>query len=173
MRRSRFSLPLCALMVAGLLLLHAWRLAAQIPSSRDWNRWPCMSAQIPASVQLSGRVISTDSGRAFQSIIVFRNPGPDSVRVRFGSCSFGLRLYRDSSLRAEPVWDNRPVPNAGCTLEGHELWLGPNEQREQAVSLGFDLLMQPPKGPFFATITWRPSSEAPTRDISAGAIVIP
>jgi hypothetical protein len=132
-----------------------------------------MSAQIPSSVELSAKTVPTDSGRAFQAVLVFRNLGPDSVRVRFGSCSFGLRLYRDNSLRAQPLWDNRPAPNVACTLEGRELTLGPDEQRERVVLLGVGLLMQPPPpGQFFATIAWRPSNEATVREVAAGSVVI-
>lgn len=159
--------------LAGLVLLHVCRLAAQVPSARDWNTWPWMTAQIPPSVQLSAKVVPTDSGRAFEGVLILRNPGPDSVRVKFGSCSFGLRLYHDSSQWAQPLWDNRPEPYAGCTLEGRELILGPHEQREHVVSLGFGLLTQPPApGRFFATVTWRPSSEAAVREVAAGSVVI-
>jgi hypothetical protein len=159
--------------LAGLVLLHGCRLAAQAPRGRDWNAWPWMSAQIPSPVELSAKAVPTDSGRAFQGVLIFHNSGPDSVRVRFGSCSFGLRLYRDNSLRAQPLWDNRPAPNAACTLVGHELTIGPDEQREWVVLLGFGLLTQPPApGQFFATITWRPSNETTVREIAAGSVVI-
>jgi hypothetical protein len=133
-----------------------------------------MSAQIPPSVQLSARAVPVGATRAFHGILVFRNTSSDSVRVRFGSCSFGLRLYADDpALRTEPLWDNRPGPNADCTLEGHEVTLGPKEQRERVVSLGFGLLTQlPAPGQFFATITWRASSDAPVRDVPAGRVVI-
>jgi len=132
-----------------------------------------MTAQIPASVQLSARVIPTDSGRAFQGMLILRNASRDSVRVKFGSCSFGLRLYHDSSQWAQPLWDDRPEPYAACTLEGRELILGPHEQRDQVVSLGFGLLTRPPApGRFFATITWRRSSEAAVREVAAGSVVI-
>jgi hypothetical protein len=166
--RSRSLVGLCV-----LLVLHGTRLAAQAGSGRDWTAWPWMSAQIPLRVQLSARTVSTDSGRGFQGVLIFHNTSPDSVRVRFGSCSFGLRLYTDSSLHSQPVWDNRPGPNADCTLELHEVMLAPKEQRERVVSLGYGLLAQPPApGRFFATITWRPSNDAPVRDVAAGNVVI-
>jgi hypothetical protein len=167
--RSRGLAILCT-----LLVLRGTPLAGQAGGARAWNGWPWMSAEIPPSVQLSARTVLIGATRAFQGILVFHNTSSDSVRVRFGSCSFGLRLYADDTgLGSQPLWDNRPGPNADCTLVGHEVMLGPKEPREQAVSFGFGLLTQPPApGRFFATITWRPSNDAPVRDVAAGWVVI-
>jgi hypothetical protein len=132
-----------------------------------------MDAQIPPPVQLSASIVPIDSGRNFQGILMFHNSGRDSVRVTFGSCSFGLRLYRDSLLHAPPLWDNRPAPNADCTLEGHVLMLGPDERREHVVRFIRDVFARPPQpGRYAATITWRPSTAAPIRDVVAGNVVI-
>ena len=164
-------LTLVAAVVA--LLVFANRVSSQGASSLDWNAWPWMDAQIPSAVQLSASVVPIDSGRDFQGILIFHNSGRDSVRVLFGSCSFGLRLYRDSLQHAPPLWDNRPAPNADCTLEGHVLMLGPDERREYVVRFIRDVFARPPlPGRCAATITWRQSKAAPIRDVVAGNLVI-
>ena len=167
------SLRHTALVAAVGLLAFTSRASAQATGGPDWNAWPWMSAQVPAQIELSAKAVATDSAPGFHAILILRNAGSDSVRIRFGSCSFGLRLYRDNAFRAPPLWDNRPGPNVACTLEGHELRLGPNEQRAQVVSMGYGLLKQPPgPGRYFASITWRPSGETPVRDVAAGGVVI-
>ena len=145
---------------------------AQLRDERAWNGWPWMEARIPPQVQLSATVVPTDSARDLQGTLAFRNVGRDSVRIMFGDCSFGLRLYPDSSLRP-PLWDNRPAPNVDCTLEGHVLLLGPGERREQLVWLMRDVRAgSPPSGRYSATITWRASAEAPIQNVAAGIVVI-
>lgn len=132
-----------------------------------------MDAHIPPAVQLSARVVPIDSARDFQGILIFHNSGRDSVRVTFGSCSFGLRLYRDSLLHTPPLWDNRPAPNVDCTLEGHLLMLAPGERREHVVWLARGVVAgAPPPGRYAATITWRPTTTAPVRDVPAGSVVM-
>jgi hypothetical protein len=158
--------------VIGLAAL-ANRASAQASGRPDWNAWPWMDARIPPPVQLSASVVPIDSGRDFQGILIFHNSGRDSVRVMFGSCSFGLRLYRDSLLHTPPLWDNRPAPNADCTLEGHVLMLGPDERREHVVWFAHSVVARaPPAGRYSATIVWRPSTAAPVRDVAAGNVVI-
>jgi hypothetical protein len=162
-----------ALAAVVALLVLASRASAQAASGPDWDRWPWMDAQIPTLVQLSASVVPIDSGRDFQGILIFHNSGRDSVRVTFGSCSFGLRLYHDSLQHTPPLWDNRPAPNSGCTLEGHVLMLGPDERREHVVRFIRDVFARPPlPGRYVATITWRPSNAASIRDVAAGNLII-
>lgn len=158
--------------IVGFLVL-ADRASAQISDGRDWNAWPWMHAHIPPPVQLSARVVLLDSARDFQGILIFQNAGRDSVTVSFGSCSFGLRLYGDSSLHAPPLWDNRLAPNVDCTLELRRLMLAPGERREHVVWFTRSVIAgAPPAGRYTATITWRPSASEPVRNVAAGNVVI-
>jgi hypothetical protein len=144
------------------------------PDVRDWNAWPWMSAEIPPQVQLSARAVPTSTApEHFQGILTFRNAGTDSARVTFGACSFGLRLYRDSSFDRPPLWDNRPGPNAVCILIGELVTLGPHEQRDRVLSWAPGVLARAPApGRYVAAVTWRPSEKAPIRNVAAGLVVI-
>lgn len=167
------SLRRTALGALVALFVPANRASAQAGSGPDWDAWPWMDAQIPPPVQVSASVVPIDSGRDFQGILIFHNSGRDSVRVTFGSCSFGFRLYRDNLQHAPPLWDNRPVPNAACTLEGHVLMLGPEERREYVVRFIRDVFARPPPpGRYAVTITWRQSKAAAVRDVVAGNLVV-
>lgn len=172
---SRGGVPLRRTALAAVvgLLLVVHRTWAQSPDGRDWNTWPWMDAHIPPPVQLSARTASIDSARDFQGFLILYNPGRDSVRVTFGNCSFGLRLYRDNSLHTPPLWDNRLRPNVDCTLEGRSLTIGPGERREHVVWIARAMVAQAPlPGRYAATITWRPSTTAPVQDVPAGIAVI-
>jgi len=128
---------------------------------------------IPRQVRLSARVVQTDTApERFQAILTLRNTGMDSTRVTFGACSFGLRLYRDSSFDRPPLWDNRPGTNAECILVGYVVTLGPNQQRDRVLSSGV-LAIAPAPGRYVAAITWRPSDKAPIQNVAAGRVVIP
>jgi hypothetical protein len=147
--------------------------AAPPPDVRGWSAWPWMSAEIPRQVHLSARVVQTDTApERFQAILTLRNTGTDSTRVTFGACSFGLRLYRDSSFDRPPLWDNRPGTNADCILVGYVVTLGPNQQRDRVLSSGV-LAIAPAPGRYVAAITWRPSDKAPIQNVAAGRVVIP
>ena len=170
---SRLNLPILGI-AAGLLMPQACRPTSPIPDVPDSNAWPWMSAQIPAEVELSARVLSTDTApEHFQGILTFRNAGRDSVRVTFGACSFGLRLYRDSSLNGQPQWDNRPGPNVDCLMIGYDVTLGPSEQRDRVLSSAPGVLARiPAPGRYAAALPWRPSVNAPIRTVAAGSLVI-
>jgi len=133
-----------------------------------------MEAHIPPQVQLTAKVVATDTVPAhFQGILTFRNTGRDSTIVRFGACSFGLRLYRDESYSGLPVWDDRPGPNVDCIMMGYEIRLGPNEQGDRVISTLFGVLERAAMpGRYGAAITWRASRETPIQIVPAGGLVI-
>jgi hypothetical protein len=160
--------------LTGFLLAQACRSTPPAPDVRYWNWWPWESAVIPPQVQLSASVVPTDTAPEYiQGILTFRNAGTDSARVTFGTCSFGLRLYRDSLFDGPPLWDNRPGPNVDCVGFGYIVTLGPNEQRDRVFSTVPGVLARvPAPGRYVAAVTWRPSEKAPVRNVPAGRIVI-
>ncbi len=157
--------------IAALMLIAACR-SSRVGETRDWNAWPWMEARIPPQVQLTARVVSMDTVPAhFQGILTVRNTGRDSILVRFGACSFGLRLYRDESYSGLPVWDDRPGPNVDCIMMGYEIRLGPKEHRDRVIS-PIVIERAPTPERYAAAITWRASRETPIQIVRAGSVVI-
>ncbi len=105
-----------------------------------------------------------------RSVIVVTNPGPDSLRLLFGPCDFGLRLYQNASLQGAPVWDNR-VDSCDAVLK----WLDvpPNETRSLPV-WGFlncvDLSDRLRPGRYFVAVTWRPPTHRKVQVVPAGEL---
>lgn len=135
--------------------------------------WPWAQMEISPQIQLSVRVEPDTVAHQLREILTFRNTGSDSASVSFGACSFGLRLYPDSSPSDTPVWDDRPKPRARCPLDARVITLGPNDQRVHVVSPLHDLVARAPApGRYRATVTWRPAPDAPLRTIDAGFVVV-
>lgn len=80
----------------------------------EWDFWPWDAVRFTGPATM-GALMKPDTipGRVLVSLTA-RPTASDSVRLEYGGCSFGVRLYRDSALTNPPVWDNRLPPNAGC-----------------------------------------------------------
>jgi hypothetical protein len=77
-------------------------------------------------LRYEGRVVPTGNrARPLRAALIARNPGPDTVSVSYGECSFGLYAYREPVVSVAPVWDNRPPPLSECLLIGYEAAIPP------------------------------------------------
>lgn len=139
---------------------------------RQWDAWPWMTTDFIGTVGLSGTTDpDSEPGQAFVRLLV-ANPGPAQAQVQFGSCSFGIRLYANSELTGDPIWDNRPPAGSACTMELRIL-LVPAQGNKTMVTGVIDRSAIPggfALGRNFVAITYRDSSKSAIRLIAAGTI---
>ncbi len=140
------------------------------PPPGGWDAWPVMGTQITGRAVLTG-TNADSAGRRLVRLFA-ASAGPDTVRLDYGSCSFGLRLYRDSTFVAPPVWDSRPAPNTMCTLIAYVTVLPPAARGLlNSEQLPVDSLRRAvPAGRYFLAITWRADRRAPVQRVPAGAL---
>jgi hypothetical protein len=108
-----------------------------------------------------------------RAVVVFTNSARDSLRVYYGPCDFGVRLYPNPVFIGAPLWDKR-VDSCDAVL----LWLDvpPGESRTKPMFAYVDhsaVGKQIRSGRYHAAVTWRPNPESRVRMIAAGTIDIP
>lgn len=141
------------------------------PSDREyWDAYPWSVVRIegPSPTIAAFLAPASDMPGLQRSVIVVTNPGPDSLRLFFGPCDFGLRLYQNASLQGAPVWDNRV---GSCDAVLHWLDVPPNETRSLPV-WGFlnavDLSGELRPGRYFVAVTWRSPTRRTVQVVPAG-----
>jgi hypothetical protein len=84
-------------------------------------------------LRYEGRVVPTGNRtRPLRAALIARNPGPDTVSLSYGECSFGLYAYREPIVGVAPVWDNRSQVSE-CLLIGYEAVIPPGGSETFAV----------------------------------------
>ena len=144
-------------------------------SSEYWDSFPWSEVWFEGPVPRIAAFLTPATGnpRFHRAVLVFTNPAPDSSRVLFGDCDFGLRLYSNASFLGAPVWDNRID---ACDLILHWVDVPPGETRSRAVSAYLDpvdVAQRVAPGRYYAAVTWRPSLESLVRTVPAGDVLIP
>jgi hypothetical protein len=103
----------------------------------------------------------------------FINPGADSVQVRQGSCSFGLRLREVNGRALMPVvWENRPE---ACTLILRAYVVPPASLLDVPVGTvkPSDFRGVIPPGDYWVNVIWRRYPSADLLEVNAGTLVVP
>ena len=146
------------------------------PVQTDWDAWPWMTADIPTSVRLAARLApATASSTTYSVTLTFSNTTGESATASFGACSFGIRLYADSTGLGMPAWDNRPPPNTGCILPLYVVQLGPHASADRQVGL-FDPAIAASvlsHGRYRVVVTWRSSATGAVETVPADMISLP
>jgi len=146
------------------------------PVQTDWDSWPSMTADIPASIQLAARLgPGSTSSNAYSLTLTFTNSANDTASVSFGACSFGVRLYADTTGRGQPAWDDRPPPNSSCILPLYVVPLAPHTKADRQVA-SFDAaaaakILAP--GRYRVAVTWRASAADTVQAVLAGNVTLP
>ncbi len=163
-------------LVAASLFLAACRGLTDPREQEYWSQYPWEWLEVDGSApQLAAFLVRSpyDAGRPGlkRLMIVMSNPTAKPVSLRFGACTFGLRLYQSPEYFL-PSWDNR---GDSCDLIAYLLTLSPG----QTVSWPADAEVWPigladslPAGRYYAAVTWRRSASAPVQIVPAGTIVI-
>lgn len=146
------------------------------PIQTDWDAWPWMTADIPASVRLAARLsLVTPSAMTSAVMLTFSNSTTNNTQATFGACSFAVRLYRDSTVTGNPVWDNRPPPNADCILPLYVVSLGSRESADRQVGV-LDVAAAAralPAGRYRVAVAWRSSATGPVQTVVGEMISLP
>jgi len=135
-----------------------------------------MTADIPASVRLAARLsLVTPSAMTSAVMLTFSNSTTNNTQATFGACSFAVRLYRDSTVTGNPVWDNRPPPNADCILPLYVVSLGSRESADRQVGV-LDVAAAAralPAGRYRVAVAWRSSATGPVQTVVGEMISLP
>lgn len=145
------------------------------PTATEWDSWPWMTSDIPAALRLSARLVpdSTAPGR-YLAMLTFTNPSNDALEADYGACSFGVRLYADS-LRAQPLWDDRPPPNSACILPLYIVRVAAGKSSETRAEV-FDPAAATRAlgvGRYYAAVVYRSSASGHVEAVPAGMISLP
>ena len=158
------------LLAASVLALALPRSACRREPAGGWDAWPWMDTEVFGSAAF--RAARADSAAQRIVRLLVRNAGTDTLRAQWGSCSFGVRLYRDAALAGSPVWDDRGPPNGACTLIGYYRELAPGEEGELAAPhVPVDSLRRALRpGRYFLAVALRATERGPLRVVPAGPL---
>lgn len=104
------------------------------------------------------------------AVIVVTNPAPVPVRVLYGACSFGLRLYSNASLRGTPAWELRPD---GCEAALYFLEVPSRETRTRQAGMYLsrsDIRAVLDPGEYHAAVVWHGRDTGRTHLIPVGLV---
>ena len=143
-------------------------------NAEDWEAYPASEVRFEGPAPTIGAFLAPVSELpGLRAVVVISNVGSDSLRVYFGPCDFGLRLYSSPLLLGSPIWDNRVD---GCDAVLFWLDVPPGESRTKPMWAYLDpaqLSSKVPSGRYNAAVTWRTSLQSRVRMVLAGEVVIP
>ena len=164
-----------AVMVLCLVALGCAPATTGSSSAEYWDAFPWSEVQFEGPAPLISAFLTpaTENPRFHRAVLVFTNTAPDSLRVLYGDCDFGLRLYPNASFIGSPVWDSRID---ACDLLLRWIDVPPGETRTRVVFAyvdPVDAAKRVSPGHYYAAVTWRSSRKSLVRTVPAGEVSIP
>lgn len=134
-------------------------------ASKQWDAWPSMSVAFSGNVVLSGTSdVDSIPGKVVVKLVL-TNPSASLAGIEMGACSLGVRLYGNSALSGDPMWDNRPPADAACTMQ---LIIVTVSAGGSATYIAGIIDTPPQAQPFYVAIAYR--SDTAVQVVSAGDI---
>ena len=139
-----------------------------------WESYPSSEVRFEGPTpRISAFLAPLSELPGLRAVVIITNPGSDSLRVYYGPCDFGMRLYSSPSLIGSPNWDNRVD---GCDAVLFWLDVPPGESRTKPMYAYVDpaqLANNLPSGRYHAAVTWRTSLKSRVQMVPAGEVIVP